>query len=70
MKPKLKNLFEWLEEDDSEDNKEATLDTVQQIKQQVEELENNQMDYTQAAIDFIFLLMLGFIFYVVMWIFY
>jgi hypothetical protein len=75
MKPKLKNLFEWLEEDikfghDSEDNKEATLGTVQQIKQQVEELENNQMDYTQAAIDFIFLLMLGFIFYVVMWIFY
>ena len=46
MKPKLKNLFEWLEEDikfshDSEDNKEVTLDIVQRIKQQVEELEND-----------------------------
>ncbi len=75
MKSKLKNLFKCLEDDvsfshDSEDNKEATLETVQRIKEQVKELENNQTDYTQAAIDFIFLLMLGFIFYIAMWIFY
>ena len=75
MKSKLKNLFKCLEDDvsfshDSEDSKEATLETVQRIKEQVKELENNQTDYTQAAIDFIFLLMLGFIFYIAMWIFY
>ena len=38
MKSKLKNLFKCLEDDvsfshDSEDNKEATLETVQRIKE-------------------------------------